>query len=233
VIEPLVLVWLQTIADVPAHDEWLDDDEQETLARLRVAKRRADWRLGRWTAKGALAAFAEDDGPWSIRADPDGAPRAYLRGARAPFVISISHSAGRGACAVARDEPASSVLLGCDIEAVEERSTDFLDLFFTDRERARIHAAADARVRLATLAWSAKESALKALREGLRADTRSVEIELDGPPEGSAGRVRALVAGGRVLCGHWCAVDEAVLTCVAAPACEPIWVPAPASVEGV
>jgi len=33
----------------------------------------------------------------------------------------------------------------------------------------------------ATLIWSAKESALKALRTGLRADTRSVVVEVDVP----------------------------------------------------
>jgi 4'-phosphopantetheinyl transferase len=50
--------WLdQTQADVPAGDEWLCAREAACLARLRFAKRRADWRLGRWTAKRALAAY--------------------------------------------------------------------------------------------------------------------------------------------------------------------------------
>jgi len=49
--------WLeQTEADVPAEDDWLSEREAVRLGRMRIPKRRADWRLGRWTAKRALAA---------------------------------------------------------------------------------------------------------------------------------------------------------------------------------
>ena len=50
------VVWLQRrLHDVPAGDEWLSARELDVQARLLVPKRRADWRLGRWTAKAALA----------------------------------------------------------------------------------------------------------------------------------------------------------------------------------
>ena len=39
--------------EVPADDEWLTGAEHDVLAGLTMAKRRADWRLGRWTAKDA------------------------------------------------------------------------------------------------------------------------------------------------------------------------------------
>ena len=49
--------WLeQSEADVPTADDWLSENEVARLNSLRVAKRRADWRLGRWTAKCAVAA---------------------------------------------------------------------------------------------------------------------------------------------------------------------------------
>ena len=50
--------WLeQSAADVPAEDEWLSESERTVLAGLRFPKRRADWRLGRWTAKCAAAGY--------------------------------------------------------------------------------------------------------------------------------------------------------------------------------
>ena len=61
--------WLeQTEADLPAHDDWLSADEAVLLSHLRFAKRRADWRLGRWTAKRAAAAYLNLPGdPRSLR----------------------------------------------------------------------------------------------------------------------------------------------------------------------
>jgi 4'-phosphopantetheinyl transferase len=51
------IYWLeQTEADLPAENQWLSAREMLRLARMRFAKRRTDWRLGRWTAKRALAA---------------------------------------------------------------------------------------------------------------------------------------------------------------------------------
>jgi hypothetical protein len=49
--------WLeQTQADVPGADDWLSASEAILLNDRRIAKCRADWRLGRWTAKRALVA---------------------------------------------------------------------------------------------------------------------------------------------------------------------------------
>jgi hypothetical protein len=50
--------WLtQSLAEVPAGEAWLGSSERVALACLQVEKRRADWRLGRHTAKTAAAAF--------------------------------------------------------------------------------------------------------------------------------------------------------------------------------
>ena len=78
--------WLvQAEGAVPAGDHWLQGTERHQLAGLRVVKRRRDWRLGRWAAKRALAAYgaivgeAVEEG-LEIRAAADGAPEAYRHG---------------------------------------------------------------------------------------------------------------------------------------------------------
>jgi hypothetical protein len=67
---------------------------------------------------------------------------------------------------------------------------------------------------MANLIWSAKESMLKALREGLRRDTRSVVVEpvsLAAPCEWNRWRGRCLQSG-RLFNGRWIAADRFVQT---------------------
>jgi len=173
--------WLeQSAADLPSQDDWLSAAERVRLDTFRFAKRRADWRLGRWTAKHAVAAYltAADDPPSlaaiEIRPAPSGAPEAYLGGQPAPVAISLSHRSGLAACATA----AAGVRLGCDLEIAEPRSQAFAADYFTPEEQARVaDQSTEGRWRLLALLWSAKESVLKALHTGLRADPRSVQIE--------------------------------------------------------
>ena len=91
--------------------------------------------------------------------------------------ISLSHRDGVAARALAQ----STIPLGCDPELIETRSDAFVGDYFTEKEQALIVGRRDSeRDRLVTTSWSAKESALKALRVGLRAGTRSVDICLCG-----------------------------------------------------
>ena len=72
--------WLtSSAAEVPPGDAWLSPRERAVLAGLRLAKRRDDWRLGRWTAKAAVAVRL-DVGPQRVEvlAAADGAPDAWL-----------------------------------------------------------------------------------------------------------------------------------------------------------
>lgn len=172
--------WLeQSEADVPAEDGWLSENEASHLSGLRIPKRHADWRLGRWTAKCAVAATLNFPGNMpalqdiQIRAAATGEPEVSLPGNASAVTISISHRAGVAVCAVALGK----VALGCDLEAVESRSDAFIADYFTPEEQKLI-AQSDTRDRsfFVTLLWSAKESALKALHLGLRADTRSVIV---------------------------------------------------------
>ncbi len=175
--------WLeQKQTDVPAENDWLSASEQAHLARILVAKRRGDWRLGRWTGKRALAAYlqlpAARQGLANVEIRPalSGAPDVFLANAPASATISLSHCNGAALCAVA---PAG-VALGCDLEAIEARSEAFIADYFTADEQAVLRqAGVEHRSRFATLLWSAKESAAKALRAGLRLDTRWLAASLD------------------------------------------------------
>lgn len=174
---------VRTRGEVPPGTAWLGDAERAQLARLRFPKRRADWRVGRWAAKHALAQCLRERGMRPVLSEieilpaEDGAPEARLRGSAIDLAVSISHSADTGfavACGAA-------IPLGCDVERVEPRSSHFVADYFTPRERTLVESSPEAsRPFLASLLWSAKESALKARRIGLRADTRSIEVRLAG-----------------------------------------------------
>jgi len=180
-----MLGWIVTArAEVPSGDGWLLPEEREVQSKLVFEKRRLDWRHGRWTAKRALDAAWPGPGPateWWVRAAADGAPEAFdPAGNPAPFAVSISHSAGLALCAVA---PREVRALGCDLELVEPRSEELVEQFYTETEQRRVSAAAPTeRALVACLIWSAKESALKAARTGLREDTRALEISWVGLP---------------------------------------------------
>ncbi len=163
------------LADVPVDDAWLSPRERAVLARLTIAKRARDWRLGRWAAKRAARnVFGIRD--IEVIAAADGAPVLYLDGAPAQASLSISHSDGE-AMAVVSPVPRP---IGCDIERVEPRSAEFVQSYFTASEIDRImNAHALERAALANVIWSAKESVLKATHDGLRKDTRTVEVSLE------------------------------------------------------
>ncbi len=215
--------WLeQTEADVPAENDWLSANEAVCLKGLRFVKRRADWLLGRWTAKLALSiylavpALPEIFEKIEIRPAPSGAPEAFFNNQMEAVTISLSHRAGTAICAVA----ASGSELGCDLEVVESRSNAFVDDYFIVEEQALIARASGAdRDRLLALLWSAKESALKALRAGLRLDTRSVVVD---PLAGSSGvhgwrPLMVRYTGGHVFHGWYQHADNIVRTVVCAP----------------
>jgi 4'-phosphopantetheinyl transferase len=171
----------QDLADVPEDDGWLSAGEREVLSGLRFPKRRNDWRLGRWTAKQAITAFLRLDRDrdlslFEIRAAADGAPEVFIRNKPAGVAISISHAGGRSFCAAGLPGAA----LGCDIEQLEPRGELLAVDYFTPEEIETVRKTApENEVLIANLIWSAKESVLKALREGLRRDTRDISIKPD------------------------------------------------------
>jgi 4'-phosphopantetheinyl transferase len=193
---------------------WLSPAE---LARARAMQpgRRADFRLGRFVARLVLGAHLGLDraalARLEVRAAPDGAPEVHEGDLRLPIAISISHRDRRALCVLSDDEGP----LGCDLERIEARSEAFLAEFLTSAERARVAAAGRHAWLAAALAWSGKESCLKALRTGLRRDALGVEVEWD-ELDGELAGWRTLRAvdrerGGR-LAGCWRTREGFVLT---------------------
>ena len=217
------VLWLeQTLIDVPESDEWLSAAELDRFKDLRFVKRRSDWRLGRWTAKRAIASVLEmPECPKSLAAIRietrlDGSPIAIIHDHCDQVTISISHSGGSAVCAVAKN----AAQLGCDLELIERRGEAFLRDYFTDEEQASVaRSPIESNACWVTLLWSAKESALKALGLGLRVDTRYVSVALE-QDAGTCIKWRALhvrCRTGRMLEGWWRLTGHYVQTIVCSP----------------
>jgi 4'-phosphopantetheinyl transferase len=208
--------WLTaSAADVPAGDAWLSARERAVQAGLRVEKRRGDWRLGRWAAKAAVAAWlGVDRARIEVLAAPDGVPEAWLDGRPAPVSLSLSHRAGRALAAVT-GLPAT---VGCDLEVVEPRSGPFVREWLTAGEQA-VLAGLDVPARdvAANAMWAAKESAAKLRREGLRLDVRRAGADLRA--DGARWCPMTVRWGaGNVTAGWWRVDGQWVMTIAASPA---------------
>ncbi len=201
----------QDVAEVRDQADWLSAAELACLARFHVPKRRLDWRLGRWTAKHAVAAYLKLLGEPAalaaieIRPAASGAPEVFFHGQPASVAISITHRDGRAACAVTQPE----VAVGCDLEVVEPRSEAFISDYFSVQEQQLIsHTSPDERFRILALLWSAKESALKALQTGLRMDVRCVSISFAEFPGAARNTTLATDDGPRQGAWHPLSADH-------------------------
>ena len=223
--------WLeQGLTDVSREADWLSSTEVARLAGMRVPKRNQDWRLGRWTTKNAVATYlrlpieASTLTAIEIRPLPSGAPEVFLHGRPAPLAISLSHRGRRAVCTIAPEGTA----IGCDLELIEPRDEAFIGDYFTPAEQRLVaEAAGGGRFRTLALLWSAKESVLKALHEGLRIDTRQIEVSLGNtdslPPALRSSKMtdtwhplRARFED-RLFSGWWQEAGEFVLTIAGGP----------------
>lgn len=205
--------------EVAAGSSWMDTAEAERFARMRFEKRRTEARLGRWTAKQTVSLArgrARDERNLAsviVRNAPDGAPELYVDGVHQLSIIAMTDRADWAVTAL-RDGPER---IGCDLELVEPRSPLFIADYLTEHERTQV-GAGDSDL-LANLMWSAKESSLKVLRTGLRRDTRTVEVHVEGHSGGPLDEWRpffVLVDGGQSRHhGWWIRYGEFVLTVAA------------------
>ncbi len=215
------LRWLsQGMADAPADDGWLSPAEAAYVAKLRFAKRRTEFRLGRWTAKAAIARYLGLGSSLEalrrivIDRAADGAPLPLLDGRPAPLYLTMTDRADQAVCLDGPPGPA----LGCDLELVEPRSERFVADYLTAAEQALVAAAPEGEARhlQANLIWCGKESALKVLRTGLRRDTRSVEVSFPpGPPVGGWQALSVRAVEGATFPGWWQCFGAFVLTVAA------------------
>jgi 4'-phosphopantetheinyl transferase len=217
--------WLAVGEDsLPAGSGWLAPAEAARAAALRSTKRRTEYLLRRLAAKHTVAAVtgrsAEPAALARIEVGnaPSGAPELVVDGVPPGLDVSLTDRAGWAVCAVtARGR------VGCDLELVEPRSPGFVRDFLTDAEQRFVatRPAGDGRDAAANLVWSAKESALKVLRTGLRRDTRSVDVAVGPPGAGGWGDLSVHPAEGGLLAGWWRRDGRFLLTVVTAVAGPP------------
>lgn len=166
--------------------ELLSDPERSVASRLRFGDRRRDWILGRIAAKSLVCAWLADRGrivapsAVTIEPSPDGSPRVRIGRDLAPLTVSLSHRRALCVCILTEGQ---EVPLGVDLELCEPRSHAFVEDFFTAAEAAAVAGIPpDVRARIVASTWTVKEAVLKALRLGLRADTRRVDCVGAAPP---------------------------------------------------
>ncbi len=222
------------MAELPDHDRWLTAAESERLQSFHYTKRREEARLGRWTAKRALAraldVAEEADALRSlvIRNASDGAPEVFVDDRPAPLRISMTDRADWAVCTVL--EGAGEI--GCDLELVEHRTEAFVRDYFTEAEQRLCASGTIEWALCANLVWSAKESALKVLRTGLRRDTRSVEVTVGGEVAAGWTGLRVSTVEGATFPGWWRRFGAFVLTYVSErPSGPPVSLADPAPLE--
>ena len=180
--------------EMPSELDWLVPAERARLDMLRFTKRRTEYLLRRWTAKWAVAStvgWHDGSGDHGLATDsfarilvgnhPTGAPFVQVDGVPLGCDISISDRAGWAVAMVGSASAGDRLdAIGIDLEIVEPRSDGFVEDYLTAPERDAVRALPTRGDQdgAANLFWSAKEAALKLLRTGLRADTRTVEVSL-------------------------------------------------------
>jgi 4'-phosphopantetheinyl transferase len=219
--------WLAMGEDaLPAEEHWLAPGEATRFAGLRFTKRRNEYLLRRLVAKHAVAAvIGRPTDPVAlagieVRNAASGAPYVCVEGAPLAVEVSITDRAG---WAVVVTSLAPGHPVGCDLELVEPRTPGFVSDFFTAAEQRLIASrpAGDERDAATNLIWSAKESALKALRTGLRRDTRTVEVTLFAPRADGWGELTVHAVEGAKFPGWWRREGRFLLTVAAEVAAPP------------
>jgi phosphopantetheinyl transferase len=151
---------LEDAVQASAPPQWLSASEQARLAQMAAPARRAEFIACRYALRLLLAGDQERVADWSLEA-PAGQPPRLPAGPGAGLHLSLSHSHGWIACALA-PEP-----VGIDIELVTRRPAstiaDLAQLACTPAQRkelAQIDDAAQCQQRFVQL-WSLKEAWFK------------------------------------------------------------------------
>lgn len=164
---------IDDIKNLPKDDTWLSEKERNTQEHLRFAKRKSEWRLGRWVTKKALQRHLslplQDI---EILSQENGAPHLKIKNRQQNMALSISHREQKAICAFSEQFD----VIGCDLEFIEPRSDLFIHDYFTKDEIKLVQQNSQQKNLISNLIWSAKESVSKALQLGLNLDTRDVNV---------------------------------------------------------
>ncbi len=216
---------------LPEGGRWLAPAEAEAAATMRFTKRRSEYRLRRLAGKRAVAAVlhrpvnAVSLAGIEVLNRPSGAPYVLVDGQQGELDLSLTDRAGWAVCLVGPEGEFAGPV-GVDLEVVEPRSARFVSDYFTAYEQHYIAGQGSAGSPgwdvAANLLWSAKESALKVQQEGLRADTRSVEVTVGDyvRPDGWAPLV-VHTADGETYGGWWRRAGSYVVTLAGRRCLEP------------
>jgi phosphopantetheinyl transferase (holo-ACP synthase) len=173
-------IWMKALAYLI-----LSRRERETWHNSQaVPKRRHEWLLGRCAAKDAVRLLIQERfGVQLCAADveiiPDASGRPLIEGAWKQRLgvnpaVSITHSAGTAA-AIATLDPAQ--LIGIDMEPMGTRPEQFDGIAFGDQERRWLAGMTDGlHEEWALRMWCAKESAAKALGQGIAAVINGLRV---------------------------------------------------------
>lgn len=176
-VNPIYWLFLERCA-VPAHYDWLCKSEKDILSSFRFTKKRNDWLLGRWTAKHLIVQLTRgklSESDIEILPSDSGAPEVSIQNSSNPVELSISHSSDHSFCIASLQKGS----IGCDMEKIQARTHKFEEDYFTSCERRRLeHTNQQEHAILSNLIWCGKEAVFKALKTGLRRDTRSVEVSI-------------------------------------------------------
>jgi len=146
--------------------DWLTAAEQRRLRAITLEARREAFLAGHWQARHAAGAWLRlDAGRIALERHPDGRPRLCVDGVDIALQVSLSHSGGWLAVALA-DAP-----VGVDIELPRrDRDWEALARFVFSPEELRSLRDGDAaaRARLFHAFWTLKEARGKRTGEGLR-----------------------------------------------------------------
>jgi phosphopantetheinyl transferase len=150
----------------PIPESGLFPDEERRLASFGLARRRAEFVLGRSLIRWLAAETLRTSSPVEICVRENGSLFLPESG----YHVSLAHSRDS---AVAILGPTQ---VGVDLEVIRTRDPRLLDRLLTDTERGRLARFIGVDDAAPIVLWTIKEAVLKASGTGLRAGLRSIEV---------------------------------------------------------
>jgi phosphopantetheinyl transferase len=160
----------------------LSQAELDEFSMFKVLKRQREWLCSRVLLKNLVLMQPQlvgtlNKNQLTVKKEPTGVPFIEIETfERMDGFFAISHSGYWAACGFTPDR---ILHFGLDIEVIADHSDIFVVDYFTESEIELVNGSSkEHKALISTLIWSAKEAVLKALTEGLRMDTRNIEIAI-------------------------------------------------------